>query len=90
MTSTGSWDKAAWERLEQNLLDAHRRNDIPVLIGGYTQAAEMLDEGGNTDAACFYFTQAYVLAVEVGSPEAGALDRRLIAHGRNREASRCA
>ena len=46
------------------------------------EAAGRLERAGDTDAACFFLTQAYVFALEGGLPAARHLHRRLAAHGR--------
>ena len=48
----------------------------------YAVAAERSEAAGNTDAACFYLTHAYVFALEAGAPEAPALRQRLVGMGR--------
>ncbi|MGP7795654.1 hypothetical protein [Sphingomonas sp. CLY1604] len=72
-----------WAGLERKLLDAHRRGDATTLVAIYTRAADTLERDARIDEACFYLTQAYVLALETGAAETAALDRRLVAHGRN-------
>lgn len=65
--------------LHAALLAAHDADDRAALIRLYTQAAEGAED---TDAACFFLTQAYVFALEPGAPEARDLRARLIAQGR--------
>lgn len=65
--------------LDAALITAHAQNDIAALIQLYTQAAEDAD---NTDAACFYLTQAFVFALQAGQAEAVTLNQRLAAYGR--------
>lgn len=65
--------------LDAQIFAAHDACDIGALIGLYTQAA---DETADIDAACFYLTHAYVFALELGSPVAISLRKRLTKHGR--------
>ena len=65
--------------LQDRLLSAHARDDSAALIDLYTQAADDTDQ---VDAACFYLTHAYILALEQGKPEADALYQRLKTHDR--------
>lgn len=68
--------------LDTALLDAHARNDGQALARLYAQAADMAEADGNIDGCCFFLTQAYVFALQVGAPEADALHARLVAYGR--------
>ena len=68
--------------LDAALLAAHAEGDEAVLVRLYGQAANMAGAAGETDAACFFLTQAYVFALATGAPQAGALHARLLAHGR--------
>ncbi|WP_395334682.1 hypothetical protein WBP06_23990 [Novosphingobium sp. BL-8H] len=76
-------DDAAWQALERQLMEAHEQGDTAGLIGAYTKAADVMEAQNRIDAACFYLTQAYVLALEAGADELEALDQRLVAYGRN-------
>lgn len=65
--------------LDDRLLDAHGRGDRAFLVTLYAQAA---DQSPDTDTACFYLTQAYVFALELGHPAQAALYQRLKSHNR--------
>ncbi|SLN60133.1 hypothetical protein [Pseudooctadecabacter jejudonensis] len=65
--------------LNAALLAAHDAGDATTLVGLYTRAADI---AADTDTACFFLTQAYIFALEVGDTRAGALKRRLSAEGR--------
>lgn len=65
--------------LEARLLAAHADDDRAALVTLYAEAA---DQAEDEDAAAFYLTHAYVYALELGAPRAGALRDRLIALGR--------
>ncbi|MBO6538394.1 MAG: hypothetical protein JJ969_03250 [Rhizobiaceae bacterium] len=70
--------------IDAALLDAHARHDHAALVSLYAQAADMFEESGEEDAACFYLTHAYVFALEQGLPQQAGLHARLCAKGRDR------
>ena len=65
--------------LHAAILAAHAAGDKVGLIGLYTQAA---DQSGDQDEACFFLTQAYVFALDVGDAAAEGLQARLHHMGR--------
>lgn len=68
--------------LDAALLKAHEDEDVRTLVLLYSEAADMADASGDVEAMCFYLTQAYVFALEIGAPEADALHARLKTEGR--------
>lgn len=68
--------------LDATLLAAHDEGDPARLSQLYERAADALTKAGDTDAACFFLTQAYVFALEAGAPQADELKRLLKARGR--------
>ncbi|MBO6637200.1 MAG: hypothetical protein JJ920_04620 [Roseitalea sp.] len=68
--------------LDASLVAAHEDGDPARLSALYERAANALTKAGDTDAACFFLTQAYVFALEAGAPRADDLKSRLKAHGR--------
>lgn len=66
--------------LDRELLKAHAREDLPILIRLYTCAADQHSIGSEGEA--FYLTHAFVFALEAGAPEAEALNKRLADLGR--------
>jgi hypothetical protein len=58
------------QALNAALLDAHEAGNGPALAALYGEAAGCLETQGDRDAACFYYTQAYVFALEAGLPAA--------------------
>ena len=68
--------------LDAALIAAHATGDQPRLVALYTAAADAAEASGETDACCFYLTQAYVFALASGAPGAGRLHARLLAQGR--------
>lgn len=69
-------------KLDQQLLQSHAKQDVPALIQLYQQAAEVAEVRQDYDAACFYLTHAFVYALEHGAPEAEELNRKLYERGR--------
>ncbi len=72
--------------LEAMLLAAHAERDGARLAEGYALAADFAERAGEVDRACFFLTQAWIFALDVGAPNAGALRARLVAHGREKDA----
>lgn len=70
------------EDLDAALLDAHARDDGTALARLYAQAADMAEGKGDIGGCCFFLTQAYVFALQVGAAEEDALHARLVAYGR--------
>ncbi|MBX2879296.1 MAG: hypothetical protein KTR32_05150 [Granulosicoccus sp.] len=75
-------------RLDARLLDAHRDGEPGRLSALYTEAAELMQSVGDTDAECFYLTQAMVFALDAGLPSSEQLQARLAARGRLKSSSR--
>lgn len=68
--------------LNERLIKAHRDNDAAQMADLYQQAAKAFDLRGDLQSAAFYYTQAYILALEAGSPNAQETGRWLTDHGR--------
>lgn len=68
--------------LDAALLAAHAAGDGARLATLYGEAADALDGSGETDAACFYRTQAFVFALEAGSGDAERYASALRREGR--------
>jgi len=68
--------------LDRELLAAHAAGDMPALVRLYAEAAEACEAEGQSDAAGFYRTHAYVFALALGDARAGALHAKLKADGR--------
>ncbi|HEX6143648.1 MAG TPA: hypothetical protein VFZ01_13085 [Geminicoccaceae bacterium] len=70
-------------RLEAGILDAHARGDLAVLARLYAEAGEHEHAAARTDAACFFWTQAWIFALDQGDLTlARDLEDRLGAAGR--------
>lgn len=64
------------------LIAAHARGDAEQLARLYHKAANSLEQSGDADAACFFFTQAYVFSLAAGLTEADQLETILRDRGR--------
>ncbi len=71
--------------LESALLAAHACKDHDVLVALYQRAGQLKEMVGDIDAACFYFTHAYVYALETGNQAARQLCSLLAGYGREAE-----
>ena len=69
-------------QLEHDIKTASERKDAAALVELFSQAADLCEARGDTNAGCFFLTQAYVFALEIGAPQAADLNGRLAAHGR--------
>ena len=67
--------------LDAALHDAHNAGDKARISALYAQAAQTEPA---EDARAFFLTQAYVFALEIGSPEAAHLREALVALGAER------
>ncbi|MEM7742590.1 MAG: hypothetical protein AAF409_02670 [Pseudomonadota bacterium] len=68
--------------LDRALLEAHAAGDRSALVRLYAEAGDGAEADGDLDAACFFWTHAYVFALQAGDPAAARLHARLKAHGR--------
>ena len=68
--------------LDEEILSAHASDDRFRLCTLYLKAGELKQSEGDTEAACFLFTQAYVYGLETGNADKEAARARLVAHGR--------
>lgn len=68
--------------IDLKLQKAIKQHDFSVLSAIYTDAADMCEQRGDIDEACFFLTQAYVHALQQGSLNAATLHQRLMAYGR--------
>lgn len=63
--------------LDQGAQANHRRGDLGALARDYAAAGDLFARTGRIDAACFYWTQAWILALDAGD---GALEASTHAH----------
>lgn len=67
------------DALNAALLAAHARDDREEIARLYGAAGDQAD---TVDEACFFWTQAYVFALEAGMAEAERYRTALVAQGR--------
>lgn len=69
--------------LDDEIMQAHGKDDRHRLCGLYLKAGEVKEAAGEIDAACFLFTQAYVYGLETGNEDRMKAQAKLIAYGRD-------
>lgn len=52
--------------LDEQIRASHRRGDLTALARDYAEGGELFARTGRIDAACFYWTQAWILALDAG------------------------
>ncbi|WP_337659768.1 hypothetical protein [Anderseniella sp. Alg231-50] len=73
------------QRLQRDMLQAHEQDDVAALPPLYLAAARLRESQGDIDAACFFYTHAYVYALDCGNREIADTARsQLKSHGRDR------
>ncbi len=73
------------KRLQHDMLQAHEHEDLKALPALYLEAAHLRESQGELDAACFFYTHAYVYALDCGdSKTADKAREKLRAFGRDR------
>lgn len=68
--------------LESQLLMAHADGDVEAMANLYEQAAILWEQKGDEASAAFYYTQAYIFALDAGSAQAARLENWLRARNR--------
>lgn len=70
--------------LQAELLRAYAERDLTLVAELFVQAARERDVVQDVDAACFFYTQAYIHALEAGNEVvASVAHRQLVTHGRD-------
>lgn len=69
--------------LETQLLAAHASGDAAAMAALYEQAASRMEHKGDEASAAFYYTQAYIFALDAGSAQAIHLESWLRARNRH-------
>ena len=57
---------AAIAALDRQIQADHRRGDLAALARDYAAGGDLYARTGRIDAACFYWTQAWILALDAG------------------------
>ncbi|MEM9473545.1 MAG: hypothetical protein AAGA00_16445 [Pseudomonadota bacterium] len=68
------------KRLQRDMLQAHEQDDQSALPPLYLEAARLREDAGDIDAACFFYTHAYVYALDCGDVSVAATARRRLQH----------
>ncbi len=70
--------------LSKALLDEHAGDGDPARLAAlYGEAADLREAAGDVEAACFFFTHAFVFALEAGDEvQVSRFRDALIRHGR--------
>ena len=72
------------DELNAAVLAAHKDGDSAKLVGLYSLAGNLMVEFGRVEEGCFFLTQAYVYALELGLPAADSIQATLVSLGRDR------
>jgi len=76
-------ERQAFEDLDEAIRRAHTAGELDRLAAGYAESAALYERQGEVDAACFYWTQAYVMALDAGIESlADGVKKKLEAFGR--------
>ena len=67
------------EELDAALIAAHEAGDAARIADLFADAGDRADA---LEEACFFWTQAYIWALDAGSPLAERMRSELVAHGR--------
>ena len=76
-------ERQIYDDLNAAIKKAHDAGRFDNLAAHYARGAALYEGQGETDAACFFWTQAYILALDAGvEPLADAMLAKLNAFGR--------
>ncbi len=60
-------ERQVYDRLNAAILEAHDDGRLDRLAASYAEGGALYERQGETDAACFFWTQAYVFALDAGA-----------------------
>jgi len=76
-------ERRRFQALDASIKAAHAENRLDVLAKDYARSAALYEGQNEIDAACFYWTQAYVTALDAGTDAlADAMKAKLETFGR--------
>ena len=82
-TVTVLTERQTFSQLDSSIRAAHAAGRLDRLAAGYAESAALYEREGEIDAACFYWTQAYIIALDAGSDSlADGMEAKLTAFGR--------
>ena len=76
-------ERQVFDKLEAAIQADFDANNLVDLAKNYAKGAALYERQGEIDAACFFWTQAYVLALDGGADKlAASMYQKLDANGR--------
>ncbi len=76
-------ERQVYDELNAAIEEAHDERRPDKLAAGYARSGALYERQGETNAACFFWTQAYIFALDAGAaPLAEAMRAKLLAFGR--------
>ncbi len=76
-------ERQVYDELNAAIEEAHDAGRLDRLAASYARGGALYERQGETDAACFFWTQAYIFALDAGAaPLAEAMHDKLRAFGR--------
>lgn len=76
-------ERQVYDNLDAAIRDAHDAGRLQTLAINYARGGALYARQGESDAACFFWTQAYVFALDCGDEAlVEAMRAKLAAHGR--------
>ena len=76
-------ERQVYDELDATIERAHGAGRLDGLAECYARGGDLYEHQGETDAACFFWTQAYVLALDAGVDAlADAMHAKLAARSR--------
>ncbi len=76
-------ERQVFDRLEAAIQADFQADNLAGLARSYAKGASLYEQQGEVEAACFFWTQAYVLALDAGADQlAEAMHGKLDAFGR--------
>ena len=59
-------ERQAYDDLDAAIRAAHNAGQLATLAANYAEGGALYEGQGEIDAACFFWTQAYILALDSG------------------------
>ena len=76
-------ERQVYDELNAAIEVAHGEGRLDRLAADYARGGALYERQGEADAACFFWTQAYIFALDAGAdPLAEAMRKKLQAFGR--------
>lgn len=65
--------RQGFDELDASIREAHRTGDLKRIATSYAQSGTLFADLGKVDEACFFWTQAYVFALDAGAEKLAKL-----------------